>query len=536
MKKNYLVIITAASLVYILLAFFRINLPGVQWDELLQAPAAVNLISKSVNGDFHQIYQHVLVGKKVPFMSHSYIGAIKSWYLALVFKIFGISVSVYRGASILITVAGFVVAAFLIRRMYGVIAGVVAITLISTDPSYIFISRSDWGPVAVAFLLRMLTLYVLYVWYEGGARRTGLLALAGVFLGLGVYDKVNFVWFVSSLVAVGIVVLAMEKKINGDLYRQIGIALIFTVASVLPLLVFNIRYGWPTLAFVRRFGVTPSLDGYIDNLKVRIGIIYDFMNGGGMDTLFFDQGLPLYLGVVRTLLPVLFILSISFLVYYAIKSKNIRLLFLPALILLISIQIIISPLRIGMHHWTMIYPFPHIIVGIAAGIQIETFRKSVIARRTAIILVTLLVTVTVAANIRTVYGYYDQLDRTGGVQHWSAEIYNLSDLLMKKYSDRQIQVMDWGLGNNLFFLSKGTLHTHEPFWAYTENPEPDDRLRALANDTGNLFIFNAPEGTLFPLARKAFERARLQTGRSIKSEQRLYDRRGNMVYSIIELR
>lgn len=107
---------------------------------------------------------------------------------------------------------------------------------------------------------------------------------------------------------------------------------------------------------------------------------------------------------------------------------------------------------------------------------------------------------------------------------------------MMKYPDRQVQIMDWGLGNNLFFLSKGTLHTHEPFWAYTENPTTDDRLRALANDTGNLFIFNAPEGTLFPSARMAFERAMQETGMSIKSEQRLYDRRGDWVYSIIELK
>lgn len=536
MNKYFAVIIIVACLIYVLLASVRINLPGVQWDELLQAPAAVNLLSSSVNGDFHPIYQHVILGKEFPLMNHMYIGAIKSWYLAVVFKVFGISVSVYRQASIMITVAGLVMAALLTRKMYGWVAAVVTLALICTDPAYIFLSRSDWGPVAVAFLLRLASLFVLYVWYADGARRTGLLVMAGVLFGLGVYDKVNFVWFIASLCVIGSIVLIIERKINWNLVRQAIVAVFFMAATTLPLLIFNIRYGWPTLAFVHRFGVTPSVSGYMENLNIRLRIIFDFLNGGGPDTLIFGQKLPLFLGPVRTILPLLFILSFCFLVYLAMRRKDVGLLFLPAIILLISAQIIISPLKIGMHHWTMIYPFPHMIVGVAMRNLIETQGKTIKARRVGVVVIALMLTVTLALNVRTVYGYYDMLDSTGGVKHWSSEIYMLSDQLIWNYPDRQIQLMDWGLGNNLFFLSKGKLYTHEPFWAYTENPIPDDHLRDLVKDSANLFIFNSPTGTSFPMARTAFDTAVGQTGMSIKSEQRLYDRRGKLVYSIIELK
>jgi hypothetical protein len=229
--------------------------------------------------------------------------------------------------------------------------------------------------------------------------------------------------------------------------------------------------------------------------------------------------------------PPLFIALTVTVVVSGVRQWQWRLLILPALMLLIALQIYATPKTIGMHHWTMIHPLPHLVAG--AGFQLLWGR---IAR--PIVVKTALVTaltIVLAVNVLIISEYQDRFRQTGGSGLWSAAIYDLASRLQRDYPQRKLLLMDWGLNHTLFFLSAGELRTTEPFWDLVGGLGHEERIKKLLREPGAVFVFNAPAGALYPEIYLEFQRVVAAIGPDRVSEEKVFDRRGIWVYSIVEV-
>src|SRR5215467_5066458 len=86
---------------------------------------------------------------------------------------------------------------FLASRILGQRTAMIAAALLAFDPSYILHIRLDWGPVALMMFFKVGSLYFLAEFAR--TRKLFYLKVAALFLGLGLYDKANFLWYLLAL-------------------------------------------------------------------------------------------------------------------------------------------------------------------------------------------------------------------------------------------------------------------------------------------------------------------------------------------------
>lgn len=133
----------------------------------------------------------------LPWMQSSYMGALKSWFLAPVFAVLGASLDSMRAVTLAFGAAAAAGAALLAGELYGPEAALAAGLLAATDPALILGASHDTGPAVFSAAVKLWGLW-LCARRRAGAGRWAL-AAAGVLFGLGVWDKSHFVWFLAAL-------------------------------------------------------------------------------------------------------------------------------------------------------------------------------------------------------------------------------------------------------------------------------------------------------------------------------------------------
>jgi 4-amino-4-deoxy-L-arabinose transferase-like glycosyltransferase len=531
-QRLFHVAIAIIIAMYILLSAHNLTVPGIYYDEVLQAPAAIHLIKGQVNADYNKFGSQQIGRWTFAQMNLEYIGAFKSYILAIVFSVFGVNVTAFRLTGIFIAVIGLIFTAYLAKEALGIQAALIGTLLVATDPIFILSARTDLGPVAVAFASRMASLFFLWRWWKSGGRPI-LFILTGALLGLGLYDKTNFLWFILALAVVVSAAWLISEQRPRFSFAQVAGALIAGIITSAPLWVYNAYYNWVTFRMISPPEGNVSLVKLIQLAPQRSAVLLSLLNGKAFDRMMFGQDLPTTWGISGTLLPVLFIVALIVLLYAGLFTRQRLLLFLPALMSLIMVQVYLTPRAGAVWHWFSIYPFPHLSIGLASSVILSGDYIRLKWRRGLIGIGALLLVIALCLNFMTIGGYYKLMRETGGVGLWSSSIYDLAETLKSQYPDRQIQLMDWGLGNTLFFLSSGQLHQHERYWPYVNSPQPTDDLIRLVSDPTNVFVVNAPSTSLFPIAREALNAAALKAGMEPRYDRQIYDRRSALVYSII---
>jgi hypothetical protein len=512
------------------LAARHLTMPGIQGDEIAHAAPAITLLRAQANPEFKPMVTLNIGGRIFPFMHLSYLGSLKSYVLALSFFFFGESMAVMRLTMIFITAIGLFFFSAFIKETFGGATALVAGLLVATDPSLILYSRNDWGPIAIAFTCRALALFFLMRWWKSGGKLTPLIA-ACVFLGLGIYDKANFVWFVTAIVVGGSVVWLFSEKRPSVTLKQTAMAIVTGLLASAPLWVLNIYCRWPTFQTISDYRKDP-----LTELLKRISMLRDVFSGRATDVWMFGQHISGHFGVTGTLLwPLSWIAVMALCCHALVRAKHrgalLALLTLNAVIL---IQILLTPLAIGPHHWIFLYPFPHLTVALTCTVlSLERQRHpwQEFASKAGLALAA----VAVIFNLFTVSEYHKLMKNTGGYQGWSSVIDPLCGILQVQYANRTIQCHDWGLAGPLHFLSKGKLNLHESYYGQLDTSEPTPKLIRLVQDPYQVFLLRSPLTTVYHPARTAFFKAIEQTKITIKSRRDFVDQRGRQVYSIIEL-
>lgn len=417
-----------------------ISNPGLYYDECIFINAALgnttgNFIHKSMFG--------------IPTMIMAYIGALKAWFYAPVFAVFGVSPATIRVPVVILTFVTLICAFRLARRLFGVVLATLLVGVLGTDPTLIFNTRLDYGPIALMLFFKITSLHLFFLLLQ--SRRARHAWLLSVTLLLGVYDKLNFVWFV---LAFGIAsALFFHKEIRclfAETGRKLFAPFIF-FSCIFALEVFYLIV--PSLSYNSG---TPGGGSMAERFAFLLSEYTKAMNGSSLLPIVFSAGdvpptltnyllLPLCLGLVWLL---------TRRIQTGVSSAPLQdryLWFFAAIFLLISLQIIVTKQAGAAHHMMMLYPFHHLLI-FSVVYAAQPLVRPCYERYAKAGLVVIWVLI-LCSNLFTDVKYASEFQKkTGFTPTWDPSIYRLSEVL-KKYNVDSVVCADWGFQTPLFSLA-----------------------------------------------------------------------------------
>jgi 4-amino-4-deoxy-L-arabinose transferase-like glycosyltransferase len=525
----------AAYVSYLLFSWSALSLPGLQYDEVLFANAALGHLD-----DSFLVYEWDLAGLKVPVMLMSYIGALKAYIYAVVFNLFPTSPASVRLPVTLLGLATLFCIYKVSDRMFGKGVALCAAWVVATDPSYIYHVRLDMGPVTLMLFLKMLGLLWLLVFVK--SQRPIHLAVAAFTLGLGIFDKANFLWFVIALPLAAFFVWR-GALLKGFTAKNFLIGMGFLALGCFPFIVYNLARGGETFEGRLLFPDKP-----VESVARRTGLLIETLNGSGVYR-FVNGQPPSHWTITAAEFPaslapwVVAILMVGVSAYRVTTGKklNAMLCFTVLLSWIITAQIFFTHLAIGWHHFMMLWPFPQLALAFCCTrlIQAQHLTENACSwpRGTVpavgIVLLVCLLTSNVVMNV----SYLRSFVQEGGRGFYSDAIYDLVKYSVGQKKERFL-LMDWGFNNQMLLLSRGQVRKEEVFWQLLQPQSKEDalaELEQLAQDGSSLFVFHAPAHTVFNQPIQLFDEMLTRRGWKSKRTKVFFHRRGDPVYFLLKV-
>jgi 4-amino-4-deoxy-L-arabinose transferase-like glycosyltransferase len=536
-KSTYLWIAFVLAL-YLFFSLTYLQRPGLQFDE-------VNFVDVTMGNANSQFFLTIEpFGKKLPVMTMRYIGALKSALYVPVFRIFGASAATTRLPVVFIGLITLLVSYALFRRMFDRRIALLGLFLFATDPTFIFANKLDWGPVSLMLVLEVSSLY--FVWRWMSEKRRYFLGLAGFLFGLGLYNKIIFAWHIAAVFIALFLFFRDDLKLL--LHRRLFVCFLSAfLLGCLPLIAFNISIPWGT--FRDQHYLTPD---WGEALAYRYALFRGTLDGNGVYSLLNGEEVafpsemlkkPDAGRIVRlieagtrlpwiraTLLPVTLAGSLALILILACFTrlrKKREILFLAAQPAVIAIFICLMPDATGAHHVIMLYPFVFAVVAFAACELGSCLARSEIAAKA----LTALCILPLALSQLTIDArYLESFRQRGGVGYWSDAIYELSSFTRERPGKNFI-LMQWGMGNQLFLLSAGSIRKEE---LSCGRETLETCLEPLLTRPDSFFLFYAPpfaDQSILETFKQVLARHHLK-GRIVKT---FYQRDGRPVYLVYEI-
>lgn len=534
-------------LVYLLLALAYLDRPGLQYDEALQAPAALRLLHPELPKEISGASTVGVAGRDWPVMTNAYIGAPKSYLLAGSFLLVGPGVLGLRLVGIGFGAAAILLTYLFARRSLGTFAALVAAGALATDPTFVLMTRADWGPVALATFFRCAALYAWLRWLR--RREPAALIAGGLALGLGLYDKANFAWFVTALAIVGpVAMLAARVRPTA---RELRLACGAFFAGSFPFWIWNVARGWPTLRVavegnLPRLPSAPPWSALLDALPSRLDLLGMLLAGRGLDEYMFGASVEPWLdrpdfgswADPSTLLVPILVLSAGLVGLCAALPgcrpvRWGRLLFPAAMTGLVLVQMLGTPLALWLHHLVFIYPQPQLFVGAALGEAVATARagpRPIVAATAGLLGLAL-----VGSNLLMMQRYHRLMADSGGLGNWSPAIYTLAEVLRSEYADRTVQVLDWGTSHQVLVLTGGQVTARE-LWLGLGASDGVATARGALNDPRNVFVLREAGTENFPGPGDTFRQAVRESGHAPCEQRLISEGDGRPLYRVISFR
>jgi 4-amino-4-deoxy-L-arabinose transferase-like glycosyltransferase len=438
----------AVSVAFFLLASGAgLSNPGLQYDELLFVNAAL--------GNSHPYHDFVYRESfGIPTMLMPYIGALKSWLYTPIFAVFGVSVDSIRVPIVLLAGLALVFAVLLVYRLLGAWAAVALALLLATDPVYGAVARADWGPIVLSALLRTAALLCYFAFLRRHAVRYLWLLVAA--LSLGLFNKLDFVWFVAALSAAAVVVhhhdlLEQLRRRGAAVIAPIVVLLAVVVTTFVTLILPAMRL--PLAGSHASLGGRLSEVSHLFRNTVDATGVYQYMTGS-----------PLNHGTIMgSLFPWLLIGCAAVAVWSLVwgrrlspddplRSSASTTTFFLILFAVLAVGIVVTKQATGPHHIMLLWPLPALLaaclLATARHVPIHGASRALLAVL-GVALAALLVT-----QIRTTATYVHayRSDRQWNTI-WSPEVYAAARAVRRSAPQvDSIVSADWGLGTQVFAL------------------------------------------------------------------------------------
>ncbi|MFQ5822200.1 MAG: ArnT family glycosyltransferase, partial [Candidatus Heimdallarchaeota archaeon] len=541
-KKVEIALLTLICSLFFILASYNINLPGLYYDEALDVVPTMQLATG------RHIDQHNsmdILGHKLPIMVSDHVGAVSTYLTLPFFLLLGVSVSSLRLTTIVFAVGTLIFTFCFLKLFFNRVVAFLAALLLAVNPAFIMWSRQGNHVSSLMSFMATGSLYCFYLWYK--KRKDNCLYIGSFLLGLGLWQKIIFLWFIAAL---GLAVLTQGTNLKEmvsfrtwirETARKVvdfGIKrLVLSLLSFCVGLSMMLWYNLTTLGTIRTIlnnlvvtsGGVSNL-GFSTNFLKRVedfrhvlsGDLFSYTGGSYANKLY----IPLFT------VAFLFYLVVSLLPMKSINKKKIRFI----LILFITL-FIFSCFTIGgltPHHLLILLPLPQVIISSfiydAVGL-LRGFDPSDRVRRVLTIVPLTVAMAIVILDLGVVKSYHGAMNETGGTGMFSDAIYDLASYLQDNDIATPLAI-DWGFRKNIQLLTKGAVNPIEIFqYSWNPNEEFYGEVSRRLSDPNHRYLFHAEEFTSFK-RYDAFERVVREAGKAVQLDRAFYQRDGTPVYYV----
>ncbi|HLE80624.1 MAG TPA: glycosyltransferase family 39 protein, partial [Dehalococcoidia bacterium] len=525
MRKSLLyegAVLAAALAIYLALALYQIDLPGLYYDEAADAVLAAEM----VQGEPVELFRGAglwLGDRAFPLMVMDYVGAVNSYLLVPFFSTLGVGVASLRLMTVLGSAVALVLTYFLARGLFGWVAAALAVLLLAVHPSFIFWSRQGIYVTSIMAPLALGGILCLRRWHTTGRYRHFILGL--LLLGLGISAKLLFLWV---LPAAALLYLTLSRK-RFSLPQGLGGLAALVLGAGMPIL-YNLQgQGTFTLLSQNLQRTEQGVDNLalVPNLITRAGDLAVLLDGG----FFWFLG-----GVFRTATyPYVFLGAAAALIILAARPriapyrKGIALIL--GFIVLVFLQSGVTVSGLWPTHFFILLPFAAMVVGLLAWLLPRTVPWPGPAWVAGMALWAAVFLPSLGADLQ----YHQALSETGGWMAHSDGVYRLAGVLERRGGPQPL-AMDWGVKASVQVLTQGRVNPQEVF---QYQPEPDQTFYDLTykgmQDPGRLYIFRAPELTVYPRFEH-FESLATRLGKKATLEETVAQRDGRPLYLVYAAR
>ena len=409
--------------------------PGLEYDELIFVNAATG---EPTNGLF--VLRRVL---GVPVILMWYIGALKVYLYYPVFQIFAVSPQTVRWPVILVSLVTLSLTYRVARFSFGRLVSAMIVLVMGVDPTFMYLTKLDYQVALMMVLKVTALLFALRAVSTGSSRYLwGMVAACA----MGVFDKLNFIWFLLALVSAGAMLFRSELR---EMWRRDRAGL------VLPLTTLAL-VGLATVARSVRLALVMGQEAAsvasLDRLRDVTNLYASTMNGRNFYLLVTKRTLA-----AESLMNPIVAFGLAAMVVASLRAARRagavgrmpfqeRVLLCHLLIFaLIAVQILVTTVAYGAHHIMMLYPFQLFVAFGAAARLVGRSGTAVVAA------------VLVASGLNVGAAYERNFRPTAEFRpQWSPVIYQLVDFVNHHPAERIISV-DWGIHNQIWAL--GTSRT-----------------------------------------------------------------------------
>jgi hypothetical protein len=434
-------------------------LVGIQADEVYFVPA---MYGRPTGISYHADF----LGRQIPLMLLSYLGALKCWIYAPILSRIRPSYWTIRLPVLLMGAVSIWLFVWLLEKVHNRQAAWVGGLLLATDTMYLLTSCFDWGPVALQHLLSLAGIALLWKFWSSGDRWA--LFWGFFWFGVAFWDKALFIWLFSGLLIATLVIFPRELW-SRCTPRNLGLAAAGLLVGALPLVVYNLTSNFNTLRSNSTFAPA-QIPSRFEALRLTWDgqILWDYMAhapwAGGYfrdaDTDLFDVSDQVqYVAGVRyhyynALVPAFCLALILLPFLWRTRARK------PMLFCLIATAVAWIQMAVtkgageGAHHTVLLWPLPHWFLAVAF-VEAAAWRRLQWKHAGAILLAALLSFLAVD-NLLLTNEYYYQFAAYGAVGNWDDAIFALSEKAGHIQAPR-LAVADWGIINQLMVLHRNRL-------------------------------------------------------------------------------
>jgi hypothetical protein len=536
-------ILALSLLVFGVLTLTQLDLPGLYYDEALDVVPSMQLLLGQPVTLEHGVGVWVS-NTALPVMIMDYLGAVNTYLMVPFFAVLGVNVYSLRLVTVLLSAITLLLTHRVGRRFFGEAVALLATLLLAIHPSFVFWSRMGITVTSVMTVFSLGSLLAFLRWWD---RRDGRWFMAGcLLLGLGLWSKLLFLWWILALASVGVAVLAWQEIGQGSGWtRRFSAALAGIVrpghfwAGLLafllgaaPLIWYNVVSG-ATFDTLQKNVVTTEYG--VNNLDLGRNLVaaWDTFRVLLDGSYFWYQGGPF---ANDAYLPVFLIGAMGAIFLVMTRARQHRRALVVSLAM-VGLLILMSSVTVSGHwatHLFISYPFPQLVIALCAVLAATSWRKG-LARMAGWVLAGALVLPAAAGDLYVDWQYQATMNDTRGVATASNSIYKLADYLDEQGIRRPLAV-DWGFSKNIQILTLGRVNPEEiyGFGKQSSDVFVGEVRKYLANPE-NVYLFHSAQKAVFP-RQEAFLAEAEKMGKTVMVDKAFYQQDGVLVYLLLSAR
>ncbi len=528
---------------FVVLCVVQLDLPGLYYDEALDAVPAMQLLL----GQPVELERGVGIwvgGTALPVMVMDYVGAVNTYLALPFFALLGVNVYALRLVTIAASALTLLLGYKLGERLFGWQVALLAAFLLAVHPSFVFWSRMGITVTSVMTVFSLGSLLTFLTWWD--RRDRWHLALGCLLLGIGLWAKLLFLWWIVAMAAVGVGAVLLESRAPSAgwwhrVWSSIHERLPARTAAVgvgslalgcAPLLWYNLVSG-ATFETLRRNLVTT--DYGVNNLNIADNLAAAWRTFGILlnGSYFWYQGGPFSNDVY---LQVYLAGAVAAMGLAALRYRQ----YVRPLVLVVALTgliIVQSSVTVSGHwatHLFITYPLPQLAIATGAVLACRFWcEKGQTAG--AFVTAALVVLPLAGGDLWVDYQYQATMNDTRGLATASNAIYRLADYLQAEGITRPLAV-DWGFAKNLQILTQGRVNPREIYGFGRQGGDVFvGEIRKYLADPNNVYLFHSGESTIYPRL-DVFRQELTRLGRTLQVDKVFYQQDGVLVYMLLSAR